>query len=130
MRNLLRHCLKSNNLTEDFIFDWMSLRTPSPFVSTSEASPQEGKQPQQAVSKALEEVKLKDVKNPEIIVEEDGQTGQSTQQNSSFGKAEFSLSSVSVLCSPCPSVSQEQVGPRPSVRINVNKLKTTQLLFL
>ena len=107
MRNLLRHCLKTNNLTEDFIFDWMSLRTPSPFVTTTEASPHEAKPVQQTVSKAIDEVKLKDVKNPEILVEEDGQ---STQQNSSFGKAESSMSSVSVLCSPCLSVTQDQVG--------------------
>ena len=116
LRNLLRHCLKSNNLTEDFIFDWMSLRTPSPFVSTSETSPQEGKPVQQTVTKALEEVNLKDVKNPEIIVEEEVQ---STEQNSSFGKAESSVSSVSVLCSPCLSVTQQQVGQTSPVRINV-----------
>ena len=91
----------------------MSLRTPSPspFVSATEASPQEGKPVQQTVSKANDEVKVKDVKNPEIIVEEDVQ---SRQQNSSFGKAESSVSSVSVLCSPCLSVSKEQVGSQQS----------------
>ena len=117
LRNLFRHCLKSNNLTEDFIFDWMSLRTPSPFVTTTtEASPQEGKPIQQTVSKAFDEIKLKDMKNPEIIVEEEGH---SPQQNSSFGKAESSVCSVSVLCSPCLSVTQQQVGQTSPVRINV-----------
>ena len=107
LRNLFRHCLKSNSLTEDYLFDWMSLRTPSPFVTTTEATPPEGKPIQQTVSKAFEEIKLKDVKTPEILVEEEGP---SPPENSSFGKAESSLCSVSVLCSPCLSVTQEQVG--------------------
>lgn len=113
MRNLFRHCLKTNSLTEDFIFDWMSLRTPSPFVpTTSDGSPQEQKlKPlQKNINQAFDELKLKDVKSPEIIVEENAQSPEAERGEDvgdSFGKAESSLSSVSVLCSPCLSVTHQ-----------------------
>ena len=91
----------------------MSLRTPSPFVpTTSDGSPQEQKlKPlQKNINQAFDELKLKDVKSPEIIVEENAQSPEAERGEDvgdSFGKAESSLSSVSVLCSPCLSVTHQ-----------------------
>ena len=106
------------------------MRTPSPFVptttttTTADGSPQEQKaQPLQNVNRTMDEMKLKDVTSPEIIVEEDGRAQSREEEGGvgdSFGKAESSLSSVSVLCSPCLSVSHHQVRfSSPRLRMTV-----------
>ena len=92
------------------------MRTPSPFVSTTEGSPQDGKIPpfQHNVNRTFDEMKLKDAKSPEIVIEEDVPSPEAGDVGGeSFGKAESSMSSISVSCSPCLSVSHYQVQSCP-----------------
>ena len=121
LRNLFRNCLRTNNWSDDDVFDWMKLRSsqPSPNLRapTDKVIPMIGDSPHhKSTQKEKQEIEKYSKADPEIVINPPKENSKhqiekckddSEEQedlNNSFGNITSVQSGSGLLCSPCVSL--------------------------